>query len=191
MPTNSLKVFFTIDNLDETVRYIEQMLVEEGLTIHKSGYPTVREGQTRARIGDDQVLVGFVDVHILHDTGRPVAIEVFSWRKNRVVVRAAPHGGFSVNKLRRAIQKVIAGAHKQHAQEQQEIAEFVAERAERARKDAVIRDAGLGTTSDTLRGVGSFSSIKADWTPGYGLNLTGSIEKLIEIAKMLDLHVSE
>lgn len=188
---NSIKAFFTIDNLDETVRYIEQMLVEEGLTIHKSGYPIVREGQTRARIGDDQVLLGFVDVHILHDANRAVAIEVFSWRKNRVVVRPLPHGGFSVNRLRRAIQKVVAGAHKQHAQEQQEIAEFVAERAERARKDTLIRNAGLGTTNDTLRGVGSFSSIKADWTPGYGLNLTGDITKLVEIAKMIGLYVSE
>lgn len=180
---NSIKAFFTIDNLDETVRYIEQMLVEEGLTIHKSGYPTVREGQTRARVGDDQVLVGFVDLHILRD-----AIEVFSWRKkkNRVVVRPAPHGGFSVNKLRRAIQKVVAGAHKQHDQEQQEIAEFVKERTERARKDAVIRDAGLGTTSDTLLGG---HGIKADWTPGYGITLTGDVERLVEVAKMLGLAV--
>jgi len=183
---NSIKAFFTIDNLDETVRYIEQMLVEEeGLTLHKSGYPTVREGQTRARIGDDLVLVGFVDVHILHDTGRPVAIEVFSWRKNRVVVRPATHGGFSSIKLRRAIQKVVAGAHKQHAQEQKEMAEFVAERVERARKDAVIRNAGLGTTSERLEGPG----VKAEWTPGYGITLTGDVERLVEVAKMLGLAV--
>ena len=185
--SNTSKAFFTfqIEPIEASMSYIEQMLVEEGLTIHKSGYPTVREGQTRARIGDDLVLVGFVDVHVQFDMGRPVAIEVFSWRKNRVVVRALPHGGFGVTALRRAIQKVVAKAHQQHAQEQQEVAEFLKERAERDRKNSVIRNAGLGTTSERLEGPG----VKAEWTPDHGLTLTGDIETMVEVAKMLKLVV--
>ena len=193
MPTNTIKAFFTIDNLTEAVQGIEQMLLRvPGLTLHREGFPALREGMTRFRIDER---TGFLDIRIICDVGgsvgRPVGIEVSTWRKNRTVVRALPHGGFGVTALRRAIERVVAKARAMYAKEQQEIAEFVAERAERDRKDAVIRDAGLGTTGDTLRGVGSFSGITAEWTSGHGLKLTGDITKLVEIAKMIGLWVSE